>query len=106
MRGLIQQSSRSQVEGEVEFSFKHDLVLDAAYSTLPRALRRELHAATASVLEALAKNPDEMASILAYHWREGGDLDRSRRYLLTAADRARRALAVEERMTFSHKRST
>jgi class 3 adenylate cyclase/tetratricopeptide (TPR) repeat protein len=96
MRGLIQQSSRSQVEGDVEFSFKHDLVLDTAYSTLPRALRRELHAATASVLETLAKEPDEMASILAQHWREGGDADRSRQYLLTAANRARQALAVEE----------
>ena len=96
MRGLIQQSSQSRVEGEVEFSFKHDLVLDAAYSTLPRASRRELHAATASVLEALATKPDEMASILARHWREGGNADRSRQYLLTAANRARQALALEE----------
>ena len=37
-----------------------------------------------------------MASILAHHWREGGNADRSREYLLTAADRARQALAVEE----------
>jgi class 3 adenylate cyclase/tetratricopeptide (TPR) repeat protein len=95
-RGLIQRSSRSQVEGDVEFSFKHDLVLDAAHSTLPRASRRELHATTASVLEALVHQPDEIAPILAYHWREGGDAKRSCQYLLTAADRARQALAIEE----------
>lgn len=96
MRGLIQHSSHSQIEGDVEFTFKHDLILDTAYSTLPRASRRELHAATASVLEEQVNQPDEIAPILAHHWREGGDAARSRRYLLTAADRARQALAVEE----------
>lgn len=96
MRGLIQQSSYSQVEGDVEFSFKHDLVLDTAYSTLPRASRRELHATTASALEELVHQPDEMAPILAHHWRESGDAARSCHYLLIAADRARQALAVEE----------
>ena len=96
MRGLIQQSSRSQVEGDIEFSFKHDLILDTAYSTLPRASRRELHAATASVLEDLVRQPDEIAPILSHHWREGGDAARSRHYLLTAADRACQALMVEE----------
>jgi tetratricopeptide (TPR) repeat protein len=96
MRGLIQQSPHSQIEGAVEFSFKHDLILDTAYSTLPRASRRELHAVTASALEELVHHPDEIAPMLAHHWREGGDAARSRHYLVTAADRARQALAVEE----------
>lgn len=95
-RGLIHQRSPSQVEGDVEFEFKHDLVLDTAYSTLPRASRRNLHAATASRLEVLAREPEEFAGILAHHWREAGDSDRSRHYLLKAADRARQAFAVEE----------
>jgi class 3 adenylate cyclase/tetratricopeptide (TPR) repeat protein len=96
MRGLIQRRTHSQVEGEVEFAFKHDLVLDTAYSTLPRASRRELHARTAAALEALADQPEDIAPILAHHWRAGGDAERSRQYLMTAAERARQALAVEE----------
>jgi tetratricopeptide (TPR) repeat protein len=95
-RGLIQRRWNSQVEGEVEFSFKHDLIREAAYATLPRATRRELHAGTARVLEGFVKDPSEMAWILAYHWREAGDGPTAIRYLRTAADRARDARAVEE----------
>ena len=95
-RGLIQRRSPSRVEGDAEFSFKHDLILEAAYATLPRASRRELHGATARALEAIAKNPVEVAWILAHHWRESGDVDRARSYLLIAAERALAALALEE----------
>jgi tetratricopeptide (TPR) repeat protein len=95
-RGLIQRRFPSRVEGDVEFSFKHDLILDAAYATLPRASRRELHAVTARALESLVKHPEEIAGILAHHWREGGDTELACRYLLTAAERAVDALAVEE----------
>ncbi len=95
-RGLIQRRTPSRVEGDVEFSFKHDLILDAAYATLPRASRRELHAATAEALESLAKHPGEIAWILAHHWREAGEAERACTYLLTAAERALDALAVEE----------
>ncbi len=94
--GLIQRRWNSQVEGEVEFSFKHDLIHEAAYATLPRATRRELHANTARVLEGFVKDPSEMAWILAHHWQEAGEGPTAIRYLMTAADRARDALAVEE----------
>ncbi|HSZ38316.1 MAG TPA: hypothetical protein VK773_14580 [Acidimicrobiales bacterium] len=80
----------------MEFAFKHDLVLDTAYSTLPRASRRELHARTAAALEELTDEPEDIAPILAHHWREGGEAERSRQYLIAAAERARQALAVED----------
>jgi len=95
-RGLVQRRSPSRVEGDVEFSFKHDLILDAAYATLPRAARRVMHEATADTLEALVKDPTEIAWILAHHRQEGGDADGARAYLLLAAERARDALAIEE----------
>ncbi len=44
-RGLVRRHPHSQVEGDVEFAFKHVLIRDVAYATLPRGLRRELHAA-------------------------------------------------------------
>jgi tetratricopeptide (TPR) repeat protein len=95
-RGLVRRHSQSQVAGDVEFAFKHVLIRDVAYATLPRALRRDLHAATARVVEASAPDPTELAWVLAYHWREGGEPERAIEYLLAAADRARAALAVEE----------
>jgi tetratricopeptide (TPR) repeat protein len=95
-RGLIQRRSPSQVEGDIEFSFKHDLIHDTAYATLPRGSRRELHAETAGVLEGSVKDPSEIAWILAHHWQESGEFKRAITHLLTAAERARDAWAIEE----------
>ena len=95
-RGLIQRRSSSRVAGDIEFSFKHDLILDAAYATLPRSARRTMHTATADALEGLVEDRKEIASMLAYHRRESGDSSGARDYLLMAAERARDALAIEE----------
>ena len=99
-RGLVRRQPHSQVEGDVEFAFKHVLIRDVAYATLPRGLRRELHAATARVIEASVPDPTELAWVLAYHWREGGEPARAIEYLLAAGDRARAAMAVEETYDF------
>jgi tetratricopeptide (TPR) repeat protein len=55
-----------------------------------------LHAATAGVLEESVKDPSEIAWILAYHWRESCEFGRAITNLLTAAERARDAWALEE----------
>ena len=99
-RGLVRRHAESQVERDTEFAFKHVLIRDVAYATLPRAQRRELHAATARVIEASIPDPTELAWVLAHHWREGGEPDRAIGYLLAAGDRARAALAVEETYDF------
>ena len=95
-RGLVQRRSQSQVEGDIEFSFKHVLIRDTAYGTLPRAARRDLHAATAAHLERSVPDPAEIGWILAHHWREAGEPARAITYLLQAAERSADALAVEE----------
>jgi len=99
-RGLIGRQSQSQVQGETEFAFKHALIHDVAYATLPRATRRDLHAATAQVIERSVPDPTELAWLLAHHWREGGESARAIEYLLAAGDRARSAMAVEETYDF------
>jgi tetratricopeptide (TPR) repeat protein len=95
-RGLVQRRPQSQLEGDAEFVFKHVLIRDTAYGTLPRASRRELHAATAAHLERSVPDPAELGWILAYHWREAGEPARAIAYLLQAARRTKDALAVEE----------
>ena len=96
IRGFVRRHPASNVRGDVEFAFKHDLVRDVSYETLPRAKRVELHAATARALEGRVADASEVAWLLAFHWREGGDAPRALRYLLEAADRARDALAVAD----------
>jgi tetratricopeptide (TPR) repeat protein len=95
-RGLVRRRGQSRVEGDVEYSFKHIVTRDTAYGTLPRARRRELHAAAAAFIEGATSGSSELAWLLAHHWREAGEPERAIGYLLAAAARARDALAIEE----------
>ncbi len=96
VRGLIPRRRESSVEGDVEFAFKHVLIRDVAYATLPQASRRELHGVGGAHLEAALADPAGFAWLLAHHWREAGEVDAARGYLLAAAERSKDALAVEE----------
>ena len=69
------------------YLFKHALVQDAAYSTLLRGRRRELHARVADTLER-ARVIDRAAvrpEILAYHLAQTASTDRAVAYLREAA---------------------
>jgi class 3 adenylate cyclase/tetratricopeptide (TPR) repeat protein len=93
-RDLIRRDSSSQLSGDVQFTFKHMLIREVAYGTLPRAVRRGLHAAVARHVESTISGAAEtLPTILAYHWREAGEPARAIRYLLAAADAARRSWA-------------
>jgi class 3 adenylate cyclase/tetratricopeptide (TPR) repeat protein len=96
-RNLVRREPSSQVQGDVEYTFKHILIRDAAYATLPRAARRERHAAVARYIEeAAAEQARELAWLLAHHWQEASEPARAIDYLLIAADRARQAWATDE----------
>jgi class 3 adenylate cyclase/tetratricopeptide (TPR) repeat protein len=96
-RDLIRHEPRSAVEGDSEFSFKHMLIHDVAYGTLPRAARRERHAAVAAHVEEIAGDHiRDVAWILAHHWKEAGEASRAVTYLVLAAERALEALAKDE----------
>jgi class 3 adenylate cyclase/tetratricopeptide (TPR) repeat protein len=96
-RDLVRREADSRLAGDAQFVFKHALVHEVAYATLPRAARRQRHAKVAELLERrLGAGTSEMAGILGHHWREAGQPARALEYLLTAADTARKAWAKEE----------
>jgi len=95
-RELIRRGRTSRMQGDEEFSFKHDLIRDVCYGTLPRAARRERHAIVAGFLEEEAGSGADTASILAHHWREAGNPERAVGYLLAAAELAGRGWAKGE----------
>jgi class 3 adenylate cyclase/tetratricopeptide (TPR) repeat protein len=95
-RGLIARHPQSSVAGDVEYSFKHVLIRDGAYGTMPRATRRELHGAIARYLEERLSDRPDLGWLLAHHWTQAGDTARAITYLLGAAERAQDALAVDE----------
>ena len=79
------------------FLFKHALVQDAAYHTLLRSRRRELHARIARVLEeepttAAAAQPE----ILAYHCAKAGLTDKAISYWQKAGERSMARSAMVE----------
>jgi class 3 adenylate cyclase len=79
------------------FIFKHALIQDAAYSTLLRAEKRELHAHIGRVLEE--RFPEVVAiqpEILAHHFTQGGLADRAIRYWRKAGESALRRSATTE----------
>lgn len=60
------------------YLFKHALVQDAAYATLLRTRRQELHARVANVLEAhFADLVERQPELLAHHLTGGGDAERA-----------------------------
>ena len=97
-RGLIGREAVSRIKGDQQFAFKHSLIPDVAYQTLPRAARRERHAAVARFLSA-ATAVGQSHEALAHHWREAGEAERAVEQLLAAADQANRGWAKEHALT-------
>ena len=96
-RDFIRRESGSQIQGDHEYLFKHMLIREVAYATLPRAARRERHAAVARFIESAAgERIEEAAALLAHHWQEAGDVDRAVRFLQLAAEHAAKGWAKGE----------
>jgi predicted ATPase len=94
-RDLIRREPVARFEGQQQFRFKHVLIRDVAYATLPRARRAEAHAAVAGFLEQVHAERDSPAA-LGYHWLEAGDRERAADYFVEAAEQASRGWAKEE----------
>jgi predicted ATPase/DNA-binding response OmpR family regulator/class 3 adenylate cyclase len=74
---------------ETIYAFKHALVRDAAYATLPRAKRKYLHGRIADVLEnSFPLLVETEPELLAHHLVEAGFTVRAVEYLQKAAQRA------------------
>jgi class 3 adenylate cyclase len=72
---------------ELEYTFKHGLMQEAAQSTLPPATRRDLYARVASAYEELFPAEDHLPR-LAHYYARSRDLQKALAYLERAAERA------------------
>ncbi len=74
---------------EVVFEFKHALVKDAAYQGLLRSKRLELHKEIAEIVEQkFPQMAERSPELLAYHYREAGDIEKAIPYSFKAGDEA------------------
>ena len=95
-RDLIRREASSRIKGEQQFAFKHGLIREVAYLTLPREERRRCHRATAEYLEEVTLRAGDADATLAHHWREAGESEPALDHLLAAADLAGRGWARVE----------
>jgi predicted ATPase len=88
---------RQGVPPHMTYLFKHALIRDAAYSTLLRTRRQELHRQIVSVLrEDFSELVLTQPEMLAYHSAESGMLIEGIEYYLLAAKRATAAMNNKE----------
>ena len=80
VRNQLIRPDRSQLVGDDGFRFRHLLIRDAAYQTLPKTTRAELH--------------ERFAAWLAHHWAELVELDEVLGYHLEQACRYRAELGM------------
>jgi len=81
---------------ELEYIFKHALTQEAAYELLLIRRRKELHRRAGEVLEELFQGQDELASVLAYHFRLGEEWQRTADYSMRAGAQALKVYAISE----------
>jgi class 3 adenylate cyclase len=101
-REFVLERVSSSIQGQREYVFKHVLIRDVAYASLPRAERGPAHAETAAWIEETSgERADELAELLAHHYDAAFTLSRkdefrptARAYLLTAAANAHRRFAI------------
>ena len=70
-RDLISTALRSAFRGQRECVFRHVLITDVAYESIPRRDRADLHAQVAAWLDGMSVDREgEFAELLAHHWAE------------------------------------
>lgn len=93
-KGLVRLAA---LRPELEYLFRHALVQDAAYGSLLKQERRELHGRVAEALESLY--PDrvgELAPVLAMHFEQAGEAERAIDYYAASGRQAFGQAAIQE----------
>jgi tetratricopeptide (TPR) repeat protein len=93
-KGLIRLAA---VQPELEYLFRHALVQDAAYGSLLKQERRDLHAQVGQAIEALyPERRDELAAVLGMHFEQAGETDKAIDYLIAAGNFGAQRNAIRE----------
>ena len=89
---IIARHRESRFPGELEYSFRHGLMREAAYEMLPSEDRKAAHFLAGSFLESVGERD---AVVLAEHFERSGDLSRAMGHFQYAAESAFKANNLE-----------
>ena len=82
---------------DVSYTFKHSLIQEVAYQSIPAQERRALHHRIAQAIEALQGDRlGDVAGMLARHYVAAEDWERALVHLVRAAETAARAFATRD----------
>lgn len=105
----LQQGLRQLVEAELcyqrgvppqaNYQFKHALIRDAAYDSLLRSRRRQLHGQIARVLEDDLRFKEHEPETIAHHYETAQEIERAIGYWERAGRQARQRSANQESIT-------
>jgi transcriptional regulator with AAA-type ATPase domain/tetratricopeptide (TPR) repeat protein len=88
---------RQAPDGREEHLFKHVLVQDAIYDSLPAPRRAELHERVAEAIERLYPTQlGEWVEVLAHHYSRTSRVEKAARYLALAGEKSLRVYSLEE----------
>src|SRR5690242_20140297 len=89
----------AQSTPDLEYVFTHALIQEAAYASLLKQDRRQLHARVGEELERTYRtHPEEHAALLAHHFWQAGVWAKAAAYSLIAGEAALKAYANREAM--------
>ena len=87
--------------GEIEYLFRHALAREAVYGSILKQQRQSIHLKIAASIEKLFHNKlNEFYGMMAYHYSQGGDVERTEKYLIKAGNEAMRTSASTEALYF------
>jgi DNA-binding NarL/FixJ family response regulator/class 3 adenylate cyclase/tetratricopeptide (TPR) repeat protein len=88
---------RNGLEPKSEYVFKHALIQDVAYHSLPLRTRKKLHERIGDTIEQLyADRLEDFYETLAHHYQNSQNWDKAYRYLKLSGDKATRSCADRE----------
>ncbi|MEO0106414.1 MAG: AAA family ATPase, partial [candidate division WOR-3 bacterium] len=83
------------------YIFRHNLLKDAAYTTLPLKKRKELHRRVAVLLEkSYSEQLSEYYETIGYHYHEAENYKKAAEYFKMAGDKAKNLYAIEQAINF------
>ena len=95
---LIRERKRME---ELEYLFKHALAQEVAYESILVQRRKELHKSVADSIEKVFnKRLHEFYGMLAYHYSQAEDLDKTEEYLIKAGEESLKASASAEALHY------
>lgn len=89
------------VDDEDGYLFKHIVIQEVAYESLPYALRATIHAAIGNYIERIAgEDKRRWIDLLAFHFERSRNDEKKRTYLIAAGNAARESYAIQSAISY------